>query len=423
MHRNYTNTNTNRRISINDLFDFIKKNVYVVNSLGYVDLNDTKRNIKTTELHKLEFQDVQKISYLPPQLSQIFNIQHDKYLHAGCLKTCSELPKDISLYSSIMTCLKQPFLSLMVTEQDFFISRLLIKLRKEAIKKYELFGYKLYEWSKNTLETAVTNLESGVNVLKYLSDYFHINIFICDIEKDILQFTGGTVFIPYKKNIFLLKFNDGTFEPLYMDHTRTLSVNDKLIKKLINNLSLITPTNIEKLAEPSIIIIDEPLLKYKPKVATCYPRLTREDYINECKKALKQDIVVNKNDKLNAFIEENNQDFTNATTKCKSIPDDIASISISSKSSKTSETSSSVLSIIAKKPAIKKKNVPSISSKSSESSDSELVAKSKVQLATMKQTVNELTLMAKKYGVSLKDKNGKNKTKAILIADINSQIN
>lgn len=234
-------TKTGKRISLDDLYAFIKKNKQAFKDVGCVDLNDTKDTTVYTSLEKLHFQDFRKVNYLPKNLANIFKLHSadfGKYIHVGTLKTINLKRQDvanlqISLYSSIMTCLKQSFLSLPVSTQVDFISKLVDRLQNESKgSKYEEFCYaRKYRWKKSDISNDITHSLSGGNIIKYLSDYFHINIFILDVDKDELYF-GSDEYVPYKKSIFLLKYADETFEPFFTEQTKTFSVTDKIIERI-----------------------------------------------------------------------------------------------------------------------------------------------------------------------------------------------
>jgi hypothetical protein len=234
-------TKTGKRISLDDLFAFLKKNKQVFKDVGCVDLNDTKDTTVYTSLEKLNFQDFRKVNYLPKNLANIFKLHSadfGKYIHAGTLKTINLKRQDvanlqISLYSSIMTCLKQSFLSLPVSTQVDFISKLIDRLQNESKgSKYEEFCYaRKYRWKKSDISNDITHSLSGGNIIKYLSDYFHINIFVLDVDKDELYF-GSDEYVPYKKSIFLLKYADETFEPFFTEQTKTFSITDKIMDRI-----------------------------------------------------------------------------------------------------------------------------------------------------------------------------------------------
>ena len=234
---------TGKRITNNDLFKFISDNIECFVNMGCVDLNQIDEK-KINTLDKLEYNDVQKINYFPINLSKIFKLNisgFNRYLHYGGI-TSIELNENkvlkkynITLFSSVIYCLYSSFSILTEDLQHKFISGLFTRMKKELNLKYSEFNYSKYKW---TLLDMQKNMDSGIfdsSIIKYLSDYLSINIFIIDLNLDKLYFAGGNEFIPFKKNIFLIKYSDGLFEPLFTEQSKTFSINDNLIKYIIAN--------------------------------------------------------------------------------------------------------------------------------------------------------------------------------------------
>lgn len=241
-----------KRIGLNDIIEFVKKNKNIIKNIGCVDLNE-KIDIEPKKIDKLKFQNFKKINYLPKNLTDIFTSNSENlnmYLHAGSLekikysthKSIEKKEINISFYSSILCCLNQSFLSQSLFHQSNFITCFINRLCLEASdSKFKQFEYKNLGWDKNELVNNIANGEIDENIIKYLSDYFHINIFILNLEEDKLYFGGGENYIPYKETIFLLKYNDDNYEPFFTEKTRTFSFSDpiiKTIKKFSNKIGI-----------------------------------------------------------------------------------------------------------------------------------------------------------------------------------------
>jgi len=226
--------NNTERIHIEDLIQYIEQNKKNIKQDNVIDLNSFNGN--TNDLQKLAFQDVKHIYMFTPILEKIFDAQNDKYLHAGVLKCiigCDGI--NISLYSSIITCLKQTFLSQNSQFQQNFIIAFIECLKKNL----DNFDYKQYKWDKNDLRQNLDNCSSDCRSIKYISDFLCINIFILDIKKDKIIYGGGNEYIPYKKTIFLIYYGDENYEPLYTEHTKFFSIDDKIVKLVRRSLNLV----------------------------------------------------------------------------------------------------------------------------------------------------------------------------------------
>jgi hypothetical protein len=99
--------------------------------------------------------------------------------------------------------------------------------------KFKSFGYKKLKWDQEKLSNYVNSCIINRFLLRYISDYFHINIFLLDIEKDQLIYCSK-YYIPYKKHIFLLHFKNN-FEPFIMEHAKSYTNEDIPVKYILQN--------------------------------------------------------------------------------------------------------------------------------------------------------------------------------------------
>jgi hypothetical protein len=397
-----------KRISTQDLISYIKSNIEIINSIGCIDLdNDTNDEIKASHhLDQLKFQDVQRITFLPPNLAKFFDISQIKYLHAGVLKHCSEKKgADITLYSSVISCLKQSFLSQPTSDQDALISRFIARFKSESKGLYDKLGYKKFKWTRNSLGDDIESNTLGKNVVKYLADYFHINLFILDVSNDVIYFANGTLLVPYKKNIFLLRYEDGTFEPFFTEHNRFVVHSDKLMRKLIDNLDMIYPFNFsdEPDASVKVKIEEEQLSQYGLKITESMIRIVKGGEFNDLLGGSKPEVkpvvkpVEEYDENMNRFDEDSDSSFESEEEKPQKI-------------NKTKQNG-----IWVKKHSDDKvkENVKKVVT----SSESKTSPK-----ASMSMTLPVLQKLAEKYKLPISTtKNGKiiNKTKSELCAAIN----
>lgn len=278
---------TGKRVSVEDLFKYIKSNKESFRTVGCVDLNDTKEDIQIIEnIERLHFQDSKKVNFLPKNLAHIFKFNSDnfhKYLHSGVFsnlnysydKRVEKVNINVSLYSSVITCLKQSFLSQPVSYQSNFITKFIDRLRVEITTSKSKTHYKkLYKWKNDELHTDLVHDITGCKIIKYLCDFLHINIFILDIDDDNLYYGGGEQYIPYKKNIFLLKYSNDIYEPFFTEHAKTFGVNEPIIKTIKQNISLIKIYQLSEQLKNDFVSeleeIEENLDIYKTKYTETY---------------------------------------------------------------------------------------------------------------------------------------------------------
>lgn len=387
-----------KRIGLGDIIDFVKKNENTIKNIGCVDLNDIT-DTHTTKIEKLKFQNFKKINYFPENLANIFTSNSEnlnKYLHAGVLekikysihKTIEKKEINVSFYSSLLCCLNQSFLSQTLFVQSNFIIKLIDRLYNEAKgSKFKQFEYKKLGWSENELATSIANGETDGNVIKYLSDYFHVNIFILNLEEDKLYFGGGENYVPYKETIFLLKYDDDSFEPFFTEQSRTFSFNDpitKIIKKNTNKIGLYV---ISEKMNLMFCEAEENLDKYNHKQK-------KREVKDEIKKKDDKPVQIEMeyNDAINAFEEKSSDDNEN---------DEIEGMTEQ------------------KMKKEKKKPESSSSSNSDSSSQSDVGFCADDIKPTMK--VDELKKIAKRLKINTLS-SGKPKTKVILMNEIKNKL-
>ena len=245
-------------ISLTDLIKYIKKNQESFNSVGCVDLNDIHDKSTDTYLNPLSFQECKKVTYLPENLKNIFKSDIFKYLHSGSLKTFNNI--NCSFFDSVLICLKSSLISqpmtyhinLMIKFQTILTNviksstihrpktSIIEKNKKAKIIGMDKYGYKKkYGLLRTDFINDLTLQTFSPKIIKLISDFFHINIFILDIQKDQLFFGGGDLYVPFKKTIFLIKYNETTYDPFFTEQSKVFTFHDSIIKSIKENEHLI----------------------------------------------------------------------------------------------------------------------------------------------------------------------------------------
>lgn len=415
-------TKVGKRISKEDLLRYIELNKESLKNAKYVDLNSASEEETLNIIEKSQNSVLSEIKYLPPNLASIFNITTNKYLHTGCLKTMniksgkSQTHIQVSFLSSILTCLYPQFSTITTVNQMSFIARLLERLKIEAGgAKFVQFGYKKkYQWVKEDLAADVAKGTYESNVIKYISDYFHINIFILDLVKDLLLF-GGDNYVPYKQTIFLLKYEDSTYEPVFCGIFRVFTIESQIIKTIRSNPDVVTLMQISNKVALGFEESEEDLLQYLPpkekvkeKIEKPEERADREKREKAAKEAAKEKekpkVIAKVNDdceSLNGFSEGDINDNESNADIIKLCPDNE-----NNENNENDETEDEKPKKITKS----KKNTSTSSTQGT----------SKYKLSDIKSTLklDELKVIAKSLNIYV-DK----KTKAVLIEDIKAALN
>jgi hypothetical protein len=253
----------NRKLTIPIIMEFIEKNYNNQNNNNLdleIDFNEMKYNIS------------KNINFM----KDIFNIEN--LARIGVLhKFSNNLHFDISLISSVLTLLNKDFLLKNTDEQTIYI-KYIYNLLKNNVK---------HNFNKKNINQIIDNLNEynfTDPIITLLSKILFINIFIIeytlseDIDTNTKSITGKEYkqqinslviekkqeipkpsknnnfkiklycddgYIPYKKNIFLIKLDDNSYEPLFFNNNTIIDYNNEIIKNL-KNIKIYTLNNIEE---------------------------------------------------------------------------------------------------------------------------------------------------------------------------------
>lgn len=378
-----------KRISMEDLYKFIKTNNDAFQNIGCVNLNNQSK--EPEELEKLQFQDVRKIQTLPNTIANFlqFDQQSLKYLHAGTfVKTKGSM--NLSLFSSVITCLRRSFLSQTIISQEKFLISLIDRFKSDLTSLFFLHKYdKIYNWSK---EEVISDINNGIfsgQILHILCDYFCVNIFVLDIEDDSVFFGGGMHYIPYRKSIFVLKYDNDIFEPLFTEQTRLFTLSDEPVKSIrsqIRNTKLysVYGYGVSKPEE-----FEEDLIKYNPPIKKSKRELLKEKQKMEQEKLKDEN---KENDELENILDKIDEELSDKIANEIAEYDDTIN---GFTDDKDNESEQNVEEIIEKKPSKKqvkqsKKMEWIIQDEPDEKPDEKTDEKPEEKKPTKKQKVNSL---------------------------------
>ena len=415
------------RLTTKMLIQFIKKNLSGINKINKINLNNLESTDdeidNTNQISPLNHQKSEQINFLPRNLREWFNIDNEQYYHLGVLEYFEPKNVDydinISLFTSILTCLTSSFSQQSSKNQSEIVHNLILRLKKDAKKKFYDFDYKNKETSFNhhDLINDLNNGNYGGNLIRYIADYFHINLFILDVEEDEFVFGNIKKFVPFKKTIFVIKFNQHKYEPVFTNKSKYFSFKDDLIEIIIDNI-----TDIDNEIE---VLTDENLEKYivKPLTMTFSEKkllieVKKQEYKDRIKKQLREEnIKLEKKTKSNVVEDSDSEE---EKTKSNVVEDSDSSSDEEEKKTKSNVVEDSD-SEEEKKPNIIQDDSSSDESTfeediyDTESSDEEpLQDYSKMKL-------EELKNIAKKLKISLINE-GKPKTKALILKDIDKKM-
>ena len=226
------------KVTLDELVEYIKSN----NKSNKRKKKELSESLSDSEeehdLNKpLEYLTKKKIDSFGKNLDDIyFNNLENTYFREGSIKEINE--NNISFYYSILFLLfKEKFNSLELNQKITFIE-IFIKLLKLDVNSEKFNKFKTLGWKKESVMNYIKNNEINKILLRYISEYLHVNIFIIDLENQNILFSGENPFIKYKKNLFLLKLNENDYEPLFSE-TKIFPYSSEFIKLIESKSYLI----------------------------------------------------------------------------------------------------------------------------------------------------------------------------------------
>ena len=213
-------------------------NISADNLINFLKNDDiTIENNEITILEKNKTENFSNIG----KFNDIFDNYVERYGITSYYKK-----QNISFLFSFLFLVDSEYYSFIEKEQLEYISALKKKIRNEVTKKNLLKNLNLTGngWNKKNLLGLIKNNIINNNYIYYIASYFNINIFVIDINNNIIiPFYNDDLFTIYKTNIIISLYND-IYEPIvYVDGSKQFLYNSDILQKIINS---------EKISMPSI---------------------------------------------------------------------------------------------------------------------------------------------------------------------------
>uniref|UniRef100_A0A6C0EFG5 Uncharacterized protein n=1 Tax=viral metagenome TaxID=1070528 RepID=A0A6C0EFG5_9ZZZZ len=259
-----------KRISTTDLLTYIAKNYAKINSGDMIDLpkeqssessGASKISVKSTSSNKknknLEFGDVDRLVTLPEKLNKIFGNFLKDFLHMGVYSSNN----DTTFFTSIFYCLNSTLSTSDKKTQKVFMDNFYQHLKKAFLfGDYTKFKYSKLKWNKQEIAKHIEDKLPTKYLMRYISDFLHINIFILDLQDDELYFTNS-FFVPYKRNIFLVRHFD-KYEPLFTEQKKFFGVDDDIIQNIIKHKDKVAMLQLDPKSDEKFEVTQENLELY-----------------------------------------------------------------------------------------------------------------------------------------------------------------
>ena len=176
----------------------------------------SNKNIISTDKHiekkdfKLLIDDLDRNKSITIDKNFFRNLYSVEFLKDFLIyKTHSVDIKIYSFYTCILSALDDKFLNTKISEYLQYINSLIQYLKMDIMQDgFRINGYSKLKWTKNKILEDLNKNNITEKVIRYVGDALHINIFIIDNNDDNkIKYAGGD-YVPFKKNVLLLKIKD-----------------------------------------------------------------------------------------------------------------------------------------------------------------------------------------------------------------------
>ncbi len=256
------------RITLATLISFIKTNLSSLQPIGEIIMVDTKEKkvVKEEKVKKEKsFYEELLEGNTPINFNTNFTNNFPNFptnsnllvlnLNSLFIPEESEGKKkktDYSKFTFFKAVLYNLIKELTESELETFIKTLVKHVSYGGVTE---FNYTKLKWNKNTLKDNINKNIINEMTIRVVCDYLHINIFILNEDSNKIEYGGGE-FVPFKKNIFLYKFNNNYY-PVFTKKEKYFSFNSELMVYLLKNTD-----NLTLLSHDQFSFREEDLSKY-----------------------------------------------------------------------------------------------------------------------------------------------------------------
>ena len=229
----YDNQNRGKRITTEDLIEYIEKNYKIKETPIMLEFEEEIVEENDDEIFSLHKNEEKIIKFGSPNLSKIFG--EYKLKREGVNKS-TIFGKNISFFSSLLTCLLSNFSSLDSTNQAKKINEL-IKLLTVGISTMSI-EYKKIKLNSKTLLDQLKTYTTSKQIIKLTADQFEINIFVIDYKHDNIYVVNPIS--KFMKSILLIIPEEENFEPVSYENIKVFNCDSFLAQHLFDsNIELI----------------------------------------------------------------------------------------------------------------------------------------------------------------------------------------
>jgi hypothetical protein len=230
-------------LTIDKLITFIKENIKLNTSIN--DNNINSEQLQKELYKKLDFGNTQTFTFLENEFNEILNKYSLNLLRYGTIniaKVINDIEYNISLYFSLLLGIFDDFKSLPKDQQiqciKKFVEKILLDISAQDL--FKKFNYELYDWKKSELVDEIKKYNFGKRIIKFLSDYLHLNIWIFNYETDEINLSYCNNKINKFRDNIILFYDKGIYEIISYNDKFILNSDSEIIIYLYQNINNIS---------------------------------------------------------------------------------------------------------------------------------------------------------------------------------------
>lgn len=227
-----------KKVTLNKLIEHVMSIAQKVDNSDenmYAIDNENINHIDEINLINLPYKEKKSIVDFPKRLKDLLTPYTKEVFRCGILNL-SGTEQNISILSSILHSIDKSFREMEIDKQKAYINSLKNKMIMDInrLDLFNKFNYNGLNWTKKELRDSIKELKNTKILLKFLSDYFNINIFLIQVlEEKIYAIYSEEFFDKFKLSIIISFYND-TFEPIKAIDNYIFDSNNPIFKKLVN---------------------------------------------------------------------------------------------------------------------------------------------------------------------------------------------
>jgi hypothetical protein len=240
MHSSKNHQNYSNRITLQSIINYVDEMQKM-----QVRLQEIETAVRGEGFQLLYFGRSKNLTDLPDNLKLLMAGISKDIVRTGIItKTPDPSQTNLTFFMSLLFCLDIEYLDLSLDAIDKEVSELKSNLtynmkNSKPFELFKLFKYNELKWKKKTIiDDIVCNRVKNKQVIKYIMDYFNINLLILDINEDaLITCYPEETYDPFKNTIVMTLF-DEVYEPVCNIHkSRLWKYKDNDYKILLQNMT------------------------------------------------------------------------------------------------------------------------------------------------------------------------------------------